>query len=81
MDWTTEELGFDSRKGQDIFLFSTVVQTGSWAHPASYPMGTGGSSPRWSGQDVKLTIYLHAKAKNAWSHISAPTHKSSCRGV
>jgi hypothetical protein len=30
---------FDSRQEQDIFLFS-IVQTGSGARPAFYPMGT-----------------------------------------
>jgi hypothetical protein len=29
---------------QDFFLLHSV-QTGSGAHPASYPMGTGGSFP------------------------------------
>jgi hypothetical protein len=34
-------------------------QTGSGAHPASYPMGTRGSSLRgWSGRGVKLTTHL-----------------------
>jgi hypothetical protein len=35
---------FESRQGQD---FSPVhsVQTGPGAHPASYPMGTGGDLP------------------------------------
>jgi hypothetical protein len=40
--WTTEGSEFDSRWGQEISLLH-VVQTGSGAHPASYPMGTGGS--------------------------------------
>jgi hypothetical protein len=30
---------------QDFSLLH-IVQTGSAAHPASYPMGTGGSFPR-----------------------------------
>jgi hypothetical protein len=42
--WTAEELRFDSRQGQEIFLFS--VQTDSGAHPASCPVGTGGSFTR-----------------------------------
>jgi hypothetical protein len=33
--------GFDSRKGQEFSLLYGV-QTGSEAHPASYPMGTVG---------------------------------------
>jgi hypothetical protein len=34
---------FESRKSQKCLLHS--VQTGSGAHPVSYPMGTGGSFP------------------------------------
>jgi hypothetical protein len=49
LGWNSERLlagrpGFDSQKEQDIFLFSTV-QTGSGAHPASYPVVNWGSSP------------------------------------
>jgi hypothetical protein len=39
--------------GQDFCLFR-VIQTGSGAHPASYPIGTGGSFPG-------------GKAAGAWS--------------
>jgi hypothetical protein len=41
----------DGLDGRVLFLAGTrfvplhVVQTGSGAHPASYPMGTGGSFP------------------------------------
>jgi hypothetical protein len=36
------------------------VQTGSGAHPASYPMGTRDSFPGgWSGRGVNLTTHLH----------------------
>jgi hypothetical protein len=31
--------------GAEDFSFSSCVQTGSGAHPASYPMGTGGPFP------------------------------------
>jgi hypothetical protein len=36
---------FDPRQGQRILSSSPCIQTGSEAHPASYPMGTGGLSP------------------------------------
>jgi hypothetical protein len=36
--------GLASRQGQDVSLLHTV-QTGSGAHPTSYPMSTGGFSP------------------------------------
>jgi hypothetical protein len=38
--------GVDSRQRQDLYLLQSV-QTGSGAHPASYPVGTrGGPFPR-----------------------------------
>jgi hypothetical protein len=37
--------GFDSHHGQDLFSLLHSVQTGSDVHPASYPMGAGGSFP------------------------------------
>jgi hypothetical protein len=42
--WTTEESEFESRQGQE-FSFLYVIQTGSGAYPASYPMENGGSFP------------------------------------
>jgi hypothetical protein len=38
--WYTEESDFESREGKK---FLHVVQTGPEAHPASYPIDTGGS--------------------------------------
>jgi hypothetical protein len=34
-----------SPTGAEDFSFSTCIQTGSEAHPVSYPMGTGGPFP------------------------------------
>jgi hypothetical protein len=48
--WGGAQLG--GAQGQ-IYLYHRV-QTGSWAHPASYPMGTRGS-------------FLRGKASGAWS--------------
>jgi hypothetical protein len=45
-DWTTKRSRFDPRQRQEDFSSKLCVQTGSGAHPASYPMGTGGFSPR-----------------------------------
>jgi hypothetical protein len=36
-------IGVRSPTGAEDFSSSFCVQTGSGAHPASYPMGTGGS--------------------------------------
>jgi hypothetical protein len=43
-DWTTKGSEFESRYGQEFSLLH-VVQTGSGAHPASYPMVPGALSP------------------------------------
>jgi hypothetical protein len=42
--------GLDSQQGQEVFLLHNV-QNGSGAHPAFYPMSTGGSF--WGGGGVK----------------------------
>jgi hypothetical protein len=49
--WTTEGSEFNSWYSQE-FSLPHVVQTGSGAHPVSYPMGRG------SGRGVKLTTHL-----------------------
>jgi len=41
--WTIGVLGFGSRRGLGIFLFTTVSGTALGPHPASYPMDTKGS--------------------------------------
>jgi hypothetical protein len=44
-----------SPTGAEDFSYSPCVQTGSGAHPASYPMGTGGPFPggkAWPGRDT-----------------------------
>jgi hypothetical protein len=43
--WTAEELMLDSWRGQRDFSLLHSLQTRYGAHPASYPMGIGGSFP------------------------------------
>jgi hypothetical protein len=53
------------------------VQTGSGAHPASYPLGTTGFFPGGkSGRGVKLITELHLvpRSKNEWSYTSTPQY-------
>jgi hypothetical protein len=45
--------------GAGNFSLHHRVQTGTGAHPASYPMGTGGS-------------FLDGKVAGAWSYTSTP---------
>jgi hypothetical protein len=49
--------------GAGNFSLHHRLQTGSGAHPASYPMGTGGSFPG-------------SKAAWAWSYTSTPRYVS-----
>jgi hypothetical protein len=61
--------------GAGNFSLHHRVQNGSEDHPASYPMGTRGSSPEGKvGRVVKLTTHLILvpRSKNAWSYTSIP---------
>jgi hypothetical protein len=53
---------------------SSLIKS-SGAHPASYPMGNGGSFPGGkAARRVMLTNDLHLapRSKNEWSYTSAP---------
>jgi hypothetical protein len=55
-----------SPTGAEDFSCSPCVQTGSGAHPASYPMGTGGSFPGgkvWPGRDADHSPPSSAEVK------------------
>jgi hypothetical protein len=56
---------YESRQGQD-FSPLYVVQTGSGAHPASYPMGVGGSFPedKRQGREADHSPPTSAEVKN-----------------
>jgi hypothetical protein len=64
---------FESRQGQE-YSFLHVVQTGSGAHPASYPMGTDGSFPgiKWSGLEADYSRPTSAEVKKIWIYTSIP---------
>jgi hypothetical protein len=56
-----------SPTGEEDFSSSPCVQTGSGAHPASYPMGTGGSFPGGKarpGSDADHSPPSSAEVKN-----------------
>jgi hypothetical protein len=61
-----EGSNFDSLQGGKIYLYD-AVQTGPGAHPASHPMGTGGSFPRGEADHSSST---RTKIRNAWIYIS-----------
>jgi hypothetical protein len=56
-----------SPTGAEDFSSSPCVQTGSWALPASYPVGTGGSFPGGKarpGRDSDHSPSSSAEVKN-----------------
>ena len=66
--------GFESQQGQEIYLFSKTVQTGSRAQRASYSRGTGVFSrvvkrPR---REVDHSPPSSAEVKNEWRDTSTP---------
>jgi hypothetical protein len=68
-------IGVRSPAGAKDFSSSLCVQTGSGAHPASYPMGTGVLSPGVKrGRGVTLTTHPHLVPRS-WmirSYTSSP---------
>jgi hypothetical protein len=52
------------------------VQTGSLAHPASYPVGTGGYIPevKLPGREADHSPLSSDKVKNTLSYISTPPY-------
>jgi hypothetical protein len=72
-----DDRGFGVRVsvGSKIFSF-LVVQTGSGAHPASYPMGTrgsfsGGKAPR---READHSPPASAEVKKMWIYTSTPPY-------
>jgi hypothetical protein len=58
-DWT---IGVRSPAEEKDFSSSLCVQTGSEAHPVSYPMGTGGKA--WPGRDADHSPLFSDEVKN-----------------
>jgi hypothetical protein len=80
---TGADYGLDDRMigvrisvGTGNFSLRHRVQTGSWAHPASYPMGTGSS---FTGREAVYSPPSRVEVKNAWSYNSTPSIR--LRGV
>jgi hypothetical protein len=76
MEWKTEESGFDSRKGQEIFVFSKTSSPSLGLTQPAYSMGTRVpcSAVKLPGCEFDHLNPTNAKVKNAWSHISASLH-------
>jgi hypothetical protein len=64
-----------SPAGAKDFSYNLCVQTGSGAHPASYPMGTGVISPGLK-RDLGVTLSIHSplvpRSRMSRSYTSSP---------
>jgi hypothetical protein len=72
---TATGYGLDDRLGQEFSLLN-VVQTGSGAYPASYPMGTGGFFPggKAAGCEADHSPPTTAEVKKMWIYTSTPPY-------
>jgi hypothetical protein len=64
-----QEIEVRSPTGAEDFSSNPCIQTGSGAHPASYPMGTGGPFPfgkAWPGRDANHSPPSSAEVKYEW---------------
>jgi hypothetical protein len=75
-DWVAEGTDFESRKGQDFSLLH-VVHTGSAAHPACYPMGTGASFS-WGEADHSPPSSAEVENTMVYTSTSPYTFKALC---
>jgi hypothetical protein len=71
----TDRSEFESRCGQE-FSPLQVVQTGSGAHPVSYPMGTGVLFPgvKLQGSEADHSPPTSAEVKKKWIYTSTPPY-------
>jgi hypothetical protein len=76
MGWTIGVLGFDSRLGLGIFLFTITskMALGSTQPPIQWVTGAPSLGVKRPG--VKLTTHLHLvpRSKNEWSYTSIPQY-------
>jgi hypothetical protein len=73
--WTTEGSEFKSWYGQEFSLVH-VVQTGSGAHPVSYPMSPGGSFPeeKRQGREADHSPPTSVEVKKMWIYMFTPPY-------
>jgi len=53
-------------------MLTIRVQTGSGAHPASYPVGIGDPYPGGKEREADHSLLSTAEIMNAWSYTSTP---------
>jgi hypothetical protein len=81
--WTIGVLGFDSRRGLGIFLFTTVSRTalGPTQPPIQWVPGALSLGVKRPGRVADHAPPSNAEAKNAWSYTSTLPNTSSWRGT
>jgi len=74
------DINYKSTKVNHV-TFIPRAQTGSGAHPASYPMGTRGLSlgVKRPGRESDHSSPSSAEAKIAWSYTSTPQYAFSAQ--
>jgi hypothetical protein len=74
MDWTTRVLGFDSRRGLGIILFTTASRTalGPTQPPIHWVPGALSPGVKHPGHEADHSPPSSSEVKNAWSYISTP---------
>jgi hypothetical protein len=76
-DWLQAGRPIDQSSGPGrVKNFLHCVQTGSGAHPASYPMGTGGSFPgvKRQGREADHSPPTSAEVKKMWIYTYTPPY-------
>jgi hypothetical protein len=73
--WNIEPTGIWSPAEENNFSSSLCVQTSSEAHPASYPIGTGGSFP-WGkaqpGREADHSLASSSEVNNVYKQYTPP---------
>jgi hypothetical protein len=74
--WTIGVLGFDSRRGLGIFLFTTASRTapGPTQHPIQWVPGVLFLGVKRPGREVDHSPPYSAEVKNAWKYTSIPQY-------
>jgi hypothetical protein len=76
MGWTIGVLGFDSRRGLEIFLFTTASRTalGPTQPPIQWVSGALSLGVKRSGHEADHSPPSSAEVKNSWSYTSTPQY-------
>jgi hypothetical protein len=74
MGWMIGVLGFDSRRGLEIFLFTTesITALGPTQPPIQWVPGALSLGVKRLGHEADHSSPSSSEVKNAWSYTSAP---------